>query len=86
MNLNNITARHKALEININNAFEKLKNKGGFNPMSLMKVISGGEINLEALGLPESLFSDLAEYQALSATLREVAEKVAAKMGEATHA
>ena len=86
MNLKHITARHKELEINIHNAFEKLKSKGGFNPMSLMKVFSGGEINLEALGLPESLFSDLAEYQALSAALREVAEKVAVKMGETTNA
>ncbi len=86
MNLKQITTRHKELEANIQQAFENLKGKGGFNPMSLMKVFSGGELNLEALGLPESLFSDLAEYQALSAALRDVAEKVAAKMGESANA
>ncbi|MCG9727153.1 hypothetical protein [Vibrio brasiliensis] len=86
MNLNQITTRHKELEANIQQAFESLKGKGSFNPMSLMKLVSGGDLNLGALGLPENLFEELAEYQALSATLRGVAEKVAAKMGESAHA
>ncbi|MCG9728087.1 hypothetical protein [Vibrio brasiliensis] len=86
MNLIQITTRHKELEANIKQALESFQGKGDFNPMSLMKVFSGGGLNLEALGLPESLFSDLAEYQALSATLRDVAEKVAVKMGERAHA
>ncbi|MDC5704684.1 hypothetical protein OPW13_12530 [Vibrio europaeus] len=86
MNLIQITTRHKELEVNIQQALESFQGKGDFNPMSLMKVFSGGGLNLEALGLPESLFSDLAEYQTLSARLRDVAEKVAAKMEAATNA
>ncbi|WP_070964617.1 hypothetical protein [Vibrio sonorensis] len=86
MNLKQVTARHKELETNIQQAFENLKGQGGFNPMSIMKVFSGGSFDLGELGLPSGLFEDLAEYQDLSATLRSVVEKVAVKMEEKANA
>ena len=84
MNLQEITTRHQTLETNIKNAFENLKSQG-FKPMKLIKIVKSGEMDFKALGLPENFFEELAEYQALSATLRTVAEKVAAKM-EASNA
>ncbi|WP_162047281.1 hypothetical protein [Vibrio taketomensis] len=84
MNLLDLTTRHKELEARLHTAFDALKKGGGINPMSLMKVLGGG-FDLSALGLPSDLFEVLAEYQQVSAQLRNVVEKVAEKM-EAQHA